>query len=151
MTQKFFYATTTEIHDDGWGLANTAEDDGDLFELKPGFSPPVNLVPASLHSPWNSLGGITVPSDTVMITCWIETTKGVIDLYGDMSFFVGDLQTGILPWGGRSGNYIVLVDGRALQVLPDDIEFVKTISPKEVGLKSFVGQPNFCQRVYKFN
>lgn len=147
---KFFYATTTEIPADGWGFLNDDPDGDDVFTLKPTFTAKRELVVHSQLRPWQSLGGQTLPPGTVMVACWIETAPGVIDLYGDMSYFMGDLHIGITPENGPRGNYIVLPDGRALEVYGDDLEFVTTISPSVFGLKSWTGVPVYCQRVYNF-
>lgn len=146
--KKFFYATTTQIPTDGWGFTNDDPVD-DVFFLKPTFTEKHELVVHSETNPWQSLHGLTLPPGTVMIACWIETTPGIIDLYGDMSYFVGDMEMGITPKDRPRGNCIALPDGRALQVLDDQLEFVKTIAPSAFGLQSWAGTPIYEQRVYE--
>lgn len=151
MSRKFFYATTNQIPKDGWGLNNIAPDPGDEFQLKPIFGEPVELDIYDKANPWSALDGQSIPHDTVMVACWIESTPGVIDLYGDMSYFVGELRQRVHPEGGPPGSYIVLADGRGLYVAEAQLEFVYTITPEAFGITPFRGRPTFCQQVYVYD
>ncbi len=110
---KFFYATTTEIPADGWGFTNDDPVE-DVFFLKPTFTSEQEVNVHNERNPWLAFDVKTVPPGTVMIACWIETTPGIIDLYGDMSYFIGDLEHGIVPKDGPRGSYIVFPNCFAL-------------------------------------
>lgn len=135
--KKFFYATTTEIPDDGWGFIRQTPF-VDRLELKPAFTSKRELIVSSEANPWQSLGGQTLPKGTVMVACWTEREPGTIQHEGSESFFIGDLLTEVLVSGGTCGSHIVLSNGWALQVSSYQLEFVKTIRPEMVGLTSWV-------------